>query len=319
MILQRWLPALSQMAGKGAALVPQLINQGFKRIFGLKMERRYGRFSIVLPADHLLPVYQLLHKRYDRFLPHLARYLAPDCTVIDVGANCGDTLAAMFDANPRLNYVCIEADEGFFGFMQRNAARIKAVDAQASIRLIKALIGEQVKSASLDGSGGSKHSTTGTELTEGVATLASITLDAVAVQSGLVNVELVKSDVDGFDYDVIDSGRNLLERQAPLLFFECDFRDQRQLTGYVRTIRRLHDMGYRHWTIFDNFGDVVASSTDSNVVTDMIGYVDRQHAGCSTRTVHYLDVLAGTYRHAALMAAAVGDYSRIAAPGKQPA
>ena len=46
----------------------------------------YGPFSIELPPGHLLPLYQTRHKRYDRFLPHLAKLRKSGREVI----LCGD-------------------------------------------------------------------------------------------------------------------------------------------------------------------------------------------------------------------------------------
>jgi len=53
---------------------------------------KIGRFLIRLPHDHLLPVYQARFPQYDRFLPHLAGFLPKKLIVIDLGANCADTL-----------------------------------------------------------------------------------------------------------------------------------------------------------------------------------------------------------------------------------
>src|SRR5574340_220037 len=76
-----------------------------KKKLGINIEYQYTTFTILLPADHLLPDYQQSHKLYDRFLPHLVNYIEPKATVIDVGANCGDTLAAMYESNKSLTYI----------------------------------------------------------------------------------------------------------------------------------------------------------------------------------------------------------------------
>ena len=68
----------------------------------IKIEYKYNDFSILLPADHMLPLYQKVHKKYDKFLPHLVKYIKNYSTIIDVGANCGDTLAGMVDANKNI-------------------------------------------------------------------------------------------------------------------------------------------------------------------------------------------------------------------------
>ena len=57
----------------------------------------HAGYQLCLPKDHLLPHYQREHRLYDRFLPFVARALPAGTAAIDVGANCGDTLAAMDD------------------------------------------------------------------------------------------------------------------------------------------------------------------------------------------------------------------------------
>src|ERR1700728_3258116 len=122
----------------------KILKQMTRSLLGLKTEYRYRNVSIQLPADHLLPFYQSMHGTYDKFLPHLVRYLQPYATVIDVGANCGDTLASMYDANDRLNFICVEPDEVFFRYLSENALRMRISNPGASIRLYKALVGKGV-------------------------------------------------------------------------------------------------------------------------------------------------------------------------------
>ena len=81
----------------------------------LRIDQKYrvGNSTIVIPPDHRLRVCQNAYKQYDRFPPHLAKYLEDGSVVIDVGANVGDTVAAMVSSNDRLRYVCDEADDVF--------------------------------------------------------------------------------------------------------------------------------------------------------------------------------------------------------------
>jgi FkbM family methyltransferase len=269
---------------------------------------KYSRFSILLPADHLLPVYQREHPRYDRFLPELGRHLAPGATVIDVGANCGDTLAAMYDANRALSYICIEPDDAFFRYLQINAGKIRSANHDASIQTIKALVGKAVGQATLSGSGGTKHAVALQDLQTGGTTIISSTLDSLRSLPGMDTVQLLKSDVDGFDYDVLDSAEDLILEQHPILFFECDFANETQKTSYGRTLSGLFAKGYSKWVVFDNYGEVLLETGDLSLITQLFDYLERQKSGFATRTIVYLDLLAYTPRHAATVEAAVKAY-----------
>jgi len=261
-----------------------------------------GPVRIVLPPGHMLPFYQRRHPRYDRFLPHLARQLDADAGVIDVGANCGDTLAAMAAANPGLRYLCIEPDPTFDAYLQRNLQALHAVWPHLQVEVVRALVGLDVGPVSLEGTGGTKHAK------PGGGSMTAATLDALLAQSRFGPVRLLKSDVDGFDHDVIASAGGLLEREAPLLFFECHFADAAQRQGYERLVPWLVGRGYQHWTVFDNFGEVLLASARPEQLSQLFEYVERQNRGRSTRTVHYFDVLAASGADAAFAARVVQSY-----------
>ena len=280
-----------------------------KAMFGVHTEYRMGRFTVRLPAQHLLPDYQKLHRHYDKFLPHLARYLNSGSTVIDVGANCGDTVAAMLQANAELHYICVEPDDRFFRYLDLNVRRMRAEQQGASILLHKALIGKAVSVASLEGLNGTSHAVVVQE-GDSRAMIPSITLDSMRSLSHMDNVRVLKSDVDGFDYDVIDSAEALIAEQSPILFFECQFTDLDQKAAYRQTITRLAKCGYGEWTVFDNYGEVVLHGVGIHMLFQLFDYVWRQNAGFATRTIVYFDVMASTAAHKTLVDEAVSSYVR---------
>ena len=276
-----------------------------KRALGIPVRHRYENFTILLPAEHLLPVYQRQHPRYDRFLPHLAAALGPDATIIDVGANCGDTLAGMVERNPRATYVCVEPDDGFFRYLRTNIARMRASLGPLSVHVVQSLVGQSVGGVSLAGGGGTRHAVTADGAAAGHV---PVTLDSILAVLPPLTVRLLKSDVDGFDYDVIDSTAGLLAAQKPILFFEaqCDF--DWQLAGFTRTIAWLSGQGYRHWCAFDNFGEIVLRTGDAGEIGQLLGYVWKQNQGKATRTIHYFDLLACTAADAGLIARVLDSY-----------
>lgn len=267
----------------------------FKKAFGVDARLVFNNFTILLPADHLLCSYQKNHRLYDRFLPYLAKHLGDDDTVIDVGANCGDTLAAMLDQKPSLGFLCVEPDDCFYGYLKNNVDCISRVFKKTNLFLAKKLVGKSVKSASLVGAGGTKRSVTNEmDSNVGSGTLLSSTLDElVAVHlSCSSHVRLIKSDVDGFDYDVIDSAFNTIKNSAPLIYFECLCYTVNQKNGFEHTIEGLSGLGYNNWVVFDNFGEVVFRCSDYSIVCQLINYIWRQNLERSTRTIYYIDILA---------------------------
>jgi len=247
---------------------------------------RFGDFSIRLPHDHLLPVYLRKHPSYDRFLPFLAAQLEGESTVIDVGANCGDTVAAMAAQNPRLHYLCIEPDERFRRYLKSNIAAMQQVASGLRIETVDAMIGKDITQASLTGTNGSKHAVPGS------GGITTTTLDDIVAAGQRPPVRLLKSDVDGFDYDVVNSAAGLIRHDRPLVYYECQFFDEAQRSGFEELITRLFDADYTHWTVFDNFGEIMLAGTRPAQVRQLMAYSWRQQQKRATRTIYYFDILA---------------------------
>ena len=81
--------------------------------------------ELELPLSHELPFYQHDHPRYDRQLGAIAAELGGP--VVDIGANVGDTAAAI-RAESDVPILCVEGDPAFFALLERNARAIGGVE-----------------------------------------------------------------------------------------------------------------------------------------------------------------------------------------------
>jgi FkbM family methyltransferase len=280
------------------------ITRDCRVFFGIQIELKYKDFSILLPADHMLPVYRRTHPQYDKFLPYLAKYIKPEECIVDVGANVGDSLAGMIETNPESTYICIEPDDLFFELLKKNIERIKKSKATISVLAAKYLVGRSVSDVQLEGSSGTKHAVVGNS-----GPIRSRSLDSILSALGNGKVKLLKSDVDGFDYDVIDSASSTIAGQKPLLFFECQTDHDYQKKGYEATFHSLESVGYTDWVLFDNFGAVLMRAKSAHEVTALLDYIWNQKIGLSTRTIYYMDILSGVSADKNLIDAALAEYS----------
>ena len=212
----------------------------------------------------------------------------------------------MVDANPRLRFICIEADEQFFRHLKANIARILASLPQSRVEAIQALVGKKISGVRLDGSGGTKHS-----VVEAGGGLKSLPLDQLMAKGQ--RVRLLKSDVDGFDYDVLDSSMAVIREHGPLIFFECQFDHEHQKAGFSATIQTLASMGYSEWVVFDNFGEAMVRVSDISILFQLMEYVWRQNCGRTTRTIHYFDILAAQPGDSPLIDRVLQDYGAFGA------
>jgi FkbM family methyltransferase len=276
--------------------------------YGKDIAHQVGKLKIVLPYGHMLPVYQKQCPQYDRFLLHIAKYLPNNSFVVDVGANCADTLASMIDANPSLNFLCIEADDYFYQYLTSNVCEIQKTYSNSIIKTVKSLAGSEISNVAMVGTGGTKKAVV--SLGDNAPTITSKSLDSIIQSQHVeqVSISLVKVDTDGYDYDVINSANLLLKNKLPMLFFECQYDDINQMEKYKILIDHLAERGYKNWTVFDNFGALLQRNSGKDGILDLIDYVWRQNSGKSHRTFYYLDILAGSDLDASLIAEAIDTY-----------
>jgi FkbM family methyltransferase len=260
------------------------IKRKLRILFDIPVAYKYKKFSIELPANHLLPDSQKIHPRYDKFLPHLSKYLTKMETMVDIGANVGDTLAGMAEQNSTINYICIEPDDSFFDLLEKNIVRIKNSVKDLNVQTIKALVGKNISDVKLEGKNGTKHA-----VMEKNGFIKSQLLDQIILIKK--NIRLLKSDVDGFDYDVLDSSISIIKKNKPIIFFECHCNFKYQKIGYINTLKQLALIGYCYWIVFDNFGEVMIKTKDVSIIIQLIDYVWQQNIDKTTRTIYYYDIL----------------------------
>lgn len=279
---------------------------------------RHQNISLRLPQNHLLPFYQQKHPLYNRFLPHLASRLSRGEIVVDVGANCGDSLAAMCCSNPKLRYVCIEPDPIFFSYLTKNKRTLEEVYPLTSIELAQCLVGKKVKPAHFAGHGGTKSAVKVAEPSRETSDQTNVhevlSLDEIVDKFPDVKnerIRLIKSDTDGFDHDVLDSAWARLTDDRPILFFNTQFSDQEQRRNYLNLFENLLGQGYTDFWIFDNFGNFMLRVNRLLDLSQLLDYVDRQHRAKATKTIFHFDILSCTTEDTALLETVVGEYAAI--------
>ena len=216
-------------------------------IFNIDQKINLYKQSLILPPGHLLSMYNYLYPKYDQFISKLVTKIDNNKSVIDIGANVGDTLFRLYHNNPSLRYYSIEADEYFFNYLKKNKKELSN-NSQSNITLIKELVG-------LDLSGNLTKTNTGTKtLVQGDMGLKSKTLDEIILENNIDDISLIKVDVDGYDFNVLFSGVKSIIKYKPKLFFEYMSLNDKD---YVSLIEKLFDIGYKNWSVLDNYGEIM--------------------------------------------------------------
>lgn len=242
-------------------------------------EYAIGGHVIQIPADHNLPAFQGVHRLYDRFLPVLCSKLAPAGVIVDVGANVGDTVAAIMHAcsNP---IIAIEGHEAYFNLLTANLERI---DPERRVTPVQALVGTGLQSGTL-------------VATRGTATLAVggstrlRKLDDILAGS-IDKIALLKVDTDGFDADVISSGIRMIKESQPILFWEGGTSGA---IAFESMYEKIAGVGYDMLWIFYNFGNLILSECSIKELKDFDRYIASMYRHRCTTAIYYVDVLAST-------------------------
>lgn len=224
-------------------------DSAWRRFSGPVETTIHGR-TVVVNAGYSYPAFLRRWPTYNDPLVELVHQAhaakgAP-IVLVDVGAAVGDTVLLVLDRCPGAvgEVHCVEGDDEFFGYLERNLAGVPGV------RLHQVLLSDvQGEEASL------VRVHKGTASAQGETRVPATTLDAVLEGAGDPAVDVLKIDTDGFDGKVLAGATGLLGRRRPAVIFEWAPRVY-DATGQARRrpFEVLASAGYRWFVWFDKYG-----------------------------------------------------------------
>ena len=243
-------------------------NRKLRIFFNTDQKITIGDRKIILPPDHPLPMWNSLYKEYDKFLPKIIENIKHNESIIDIGANVGDTLFRLVNTNRKANYYSIEGDEYFFKYLKKNKELLEE-NIQHKVTLInelvvKNLVGNLTETFNPESKSFNPGSRSLVESNEGTKTK---TLDEIIVNYKIENIKLIKVDVDGYDYNVLFSAMNEIKKNKPDLFFEYMNLNK---VDYIELIEKLFKIGYSNWTVLNNYGYIIFENKYHNDVIKLI-------------------------------------------------
>jgi FkbM family methyltransferase len=231
-----------------------------QRVYDPLVEQQVGGSMLALPFSHRLPLYLAWHPRYSTNLGRIARSIQnkyPDLTLIDVGANVGDTIALVRHEVP-IPILCIEGDERFYEILLTNAARFENVE------VVRAFVSDETDVLSVRSvqQGGTAHLERSTR--EDAVPLTRLD-ELLKKHRRFWDSKLIKIDTDGYDARVLRGAERQLSAVRPVIFFEFDphflkLQDEPPLDIFSW----LSALGYRDLIIYDNFGDLLLDTQSTN-------------------------------------------------------
>jgi FkbM family methyltransferase len=212
----------------------------------------HGR-RLQMPLSHELPRNLLKYPLYDQLLGRVSDYYherQDRLTYIDVGANVGDTLAAVL-RSPADQCLVIEPNPHFVRYLRANWGQ-----------MVQVQIVEEVCSSTEGVEKFQIHQKFGTaEITpadQGL-TLRRRTLDQIVQDFPFANhVNFLKVDTDGHDLEVLAGAGNLIRACQPAVLFEClPGDDVHFVTTCLNCLSSFREAGYQEYLVYSNVGDLM--------------------------------------------------------------
>lgn len=208
------------------------------------LETSYLGHPFIYPYDSLIGKVIADGQEWDSVLNKLVAGLLPDKepTICEVGSNIGASLLQIMAAKPQARLLAFEPSTRFLPFLEGN---LEAAGFKDNVEIFPLLLGREsgdtwlynnsssasVVSADYDG-----HQPRGKQHIE------MTTLDEVLRDRG--PVDFVKTDTDGFDFEVLRGAEATLRRDRPILYFELA---PHLASDPVAELLWLQSLGYRRF------------------------------------------------------------------------
>lgn len=232
-----------------------------------------GKYHILMPGNNAqlgnYKIYPDLNSQLGRLAATIYKKY-PGMTVIDVGANVGDTIAVLKSVID-VPVIAVEGDEVCCKYLEKNTKQFK------NINIIKKFLGDKSQIADVN----IEHSGWNTTIIPGGTGNQQITfstLDEAIDTAGLqeLQLKLLKVDVEGFDTIVLRGAAGIIEKHKPVLFFEYNRKNMKAIHEEgLSTILSFERSGYDKIVFFDHKGSLVLATDMKNteVITYMHNYI----------------------------------------------
>ena len=266
----------------------------FKKIFKKldpEIKVKIGNKYMFMNMSHTLPINYYRFSNYDRALPRICEKLKNidnKLYVVDIGANIGDTVSLITDIVSG-NFLCIEGDEKFIPFLEKNT---KQIDTTSNILIERCYCGNETEEKmSIDRANGTAKIIK-TDVMENnknvVLNLEIRSLDKIIENyPDFKDSNILKIDTDGFEIDILSSGKQFIKNSKPLLYFEYTpelYVQNQQDPKIIWEI--LKECGYKEALVYDNFGCAIEIINIDNQekINELINKIDKKN-------IYYYDIL----------------------------
>lgn len=177
---------------------------------------KIGNYNLLMPINHRLPWTFQKYPFYSRNLSRINQYifsLKGAHTIIDIGANIGDSAFLFRETNNIDKIICVEGNPDYLPLLKKNTNQL------GGVQCVNSFVGQYNE----DKKGELVSDGRGTAFIQDSKTgqlIRYITLEDVIIESKTTEVGLLKIDTDGYDCQIIKGNIETIKKFKPILFFE---------------------------------------------------------------------------------------------------
>ena len=252
-----------------------------------------GGYPVVLPPESRLPYYQWRDATYDAYAADL---LAAACdgrgsaTLIDIGANVGDTAVLALSAAENLSVVSVEGSPYFLNYLGQNIAPFGS-----RAEVIEGFVGPiaGLHRYSRDGdTGGFQRSVADADESVEVTTWVTVPQLLAKAAGDLV---IWKTDTDGFDIHLVTQHWEEISTRCDVIWMEFDPVGTLGPSEDIGVLLDLVAASGREVHVYDNVGHHMCGTSGSDAartLADLAAWVRERRRGFAP--VLYFDIWIAT-------------------------
>ena len=246
--------------------------------------KKVGKNKVYIHKSHKLPKYRKLFPFYDQALPRICQTIKEidnNLTLIDVGANIGDSIALITDKVSG-NFLCIEGDQKYLPVLKKNVTKFKS----SNIEIEPSYCGDGIKNtlSIINENGTARLIETKDSEIKNIKTLDQMINEHPKFRSA----NILKIDTDGFEINVLKGARKFIQSSHPIIYteFTPDLYDKLS-QKYSELIEILIKYGYTQSLFYDNFGRPIkkVNLNDKKSIISLVSKINKKN-------IYYYDILA---------------------------
>jgi FkbM family methyltransferase len=218
----------------------------------------YGR-EVLMPKSHSI-LYNLSHfPHYNTNLQRIARqyqqFRNEQFSIIDVGANIGDTLLMLRQVTD-LPVHCFEGDKFFYDLLEKNSA------GTGKSYIHQMLLSDKPGTLKIKNELTLGTSVVVTDENEGVSSVFDTIDHFFRERYPNEKIGIIKTDTDGYDLKILRGAAETIRHHHPVVFLEYDrvFFEKNQDNG-LDFFSFMKGLDYEGLLVYDNYGKLVCATT----------------------------------------------------------